>query len=63
MRRFVDLVKGFPNRVKSQWKNLFNSKHEKISEGAAEMYRARPKAHGENWRRPEAHNKSDKSHK
>lgn len=62
MRKFIELVKGFPNHLRNQWKNLFNSKHEKMSEGAAEMYRARPKAHGDNWRRPEHHNNSEKHH-
>ncbi len=59
MRKFVDLVKGIPSRVKNQWKSFFNSKHNKITEGAAEEYKSHPnKARGDNWRHPEARAKS-----
>lgn len=62
MRKFVKYVKEFPNRLKSQWKSFFASTHNKVSEGATERYKSQPHAHGDNWRRPDAHNKSDKHH-
>lgn len=54
MRKFVQ---GFKNSLKTQWKKLFDSKNEKLSEGATQEYKSHPhKARGDNWRRPDAHN-------
>jgi hypothetical protein len=54
MRKFI---KNMGNQLREQWKNLFHSKHTKISEGAHEEYTSHPhRARGDNWRRPDAHN-------
>jgi hypothetical protein len=63
MRKFVGYIKGIPSRIKNQWRNLFNSKEKKMSQGADEMYQARPHAHGDNWRRPEQHHNSERPQK
>ena len=63
MSKIAKYIKGIPSRIKSQWRNLFNSKEKKMSQGADEMYKARPKAHGDNWRRPEHHHNSERPHK
>ena len=62
MRKFVNYLKEMHGRVKNQMKSFFNSKHNKVSEGAAERYKSQPHAHGDNWRRPDSHNKSEKHH-
>ena len=56
-------IKNMASRLKNQWRNLFNSSEKKISQGAVEEYKSHPhKARGDNWRRPDDHNKSAKQH-
>lgn len=60
MRKFI---KNMTSKLKNQWRNLFDSKEKKMSEGAYQEYKSHPHtARGDNWRRPEQHNNSEKHH-
>jgi len=56
-KKIIGSIQGVSRRfLRAQWKNLFDSKHNKISQGASEEYKSHPrKARGDNWRRPDAH--------